>query len=335
MNAIRMLEQENVRVFRYAMETGRKLGVGSFGSVVELTIKGGKFAGKRIHEALIFEGDPAVLVKECKLMSELIHPNITKFCGVCTLPSCTIPVLVMELMDYSLEDVIENDKECFSYTLAISIFIDVAHGLAYLHGRTPQVLHRDLTARNVLLDKCMTAKITDFGNSRIADATKIIKTMTRTPGTLVYMPPEAFNHHSKYCDRLDIFSFGHLALYALIREFPKDILSATYFTEEEDLAPRTEVERRSNYLEKLKYTLPQPDHALYKLTIQCLNNNPTRRPAATELLHWLQEIQRVDEGDEVESYAINVHGKRAPSLLEQMPSHINQRPEEIPEYEVG
>ena len=298
-----MLEQEDVRVFKNARETGRKLGVGSYGSVVELVIKGiGKFAGKKIHEALIGDGDSAVLVKECKLMLELVHPNITKFCGVCKLPSSTIPVLVMELMDHSLENIIENDKEYFPYTVAISVLIDVANGLAYLHGRTPRVLHRDLTARNVLLDQTMTAKITDFGNSRIVDATKIVKTMTQIPGTLVYMPPEAVDVHSKYGDRLDIFSFGHLALYALIREFPKDLLPPTYTTLEGQLAARNEVERRSEYMDKLNKALPQPEHPLYQLTMQCLHNDPARRPASTELLHWLQEIQRLVQEDYEDSY---------------------------------
>ena len=335
MDAIRKLEQADVAVYRNARETGRKLGVGSFGSVVELAIKGvGKFAGKKIHEALISDGDSAVLVKECKLMSMLIHPNITKFCGVCKLPSSTIPVLVMELMDFSLEYIIENDKEYFPYKVAISVLIDVANGLAYLHGCTPRVLHRDLTARNVLLDRTMNAKITDFGNSGIVDATKVIKTMTRTPGTLVYMPPEALDAHSKYGDRLDIFSFGHLALYSFIREFPKDLLPATY-PQGDGLAARSEVERRSAYVDKLKKILPKPDHYLYQLTAQCLHNNPTRRPSSTELLHWLQEIQRIEEGDDVESYAVNVHGKaeQRTGVLDQMRTDINQRPVEIAEYD--
>ena len=236
MDVIKSLERESVKVFRNVKETGRQLGIGSFGSVVELKIRGeGKFAGKKIHEVLIVDGDSQLLVKECKLMSSLIHPNIAKFCGVCSLPTSTIPVLIMELMDHNLEEVIENKTAEFQLDLLtkIAILIDIANGLAYLHNRTPQVLHRDLTARNVLLDKSMHAKLTDFGNSRLVDATRISKTMTQAPGTQVYMPPEALDAHSKYSDRLDIFSFGHLALYMLIQEFPKDLLPATYTASEQ------------------------------------------------------------------------------------------------------
>ena len=333
MDAIRKLKQEDVRVFRNARETGRILGVGSFWSVVELVIKGvGKFAGKKIHEVLIVDGESPILVKECKLMSELTHPNITKFCGVCKLPSSTLPVLVMELMDRSLEVVIENDKEDFPCTAAISVFIGVANGLAYLHGQTPPVLHRDLTARNVLLDQDMIAKIADFGSSKIIDAEKDSNAMTRNPGTQVYMPPEALDIHSKYGDRLDIFSFGHLALYALIREFPKNLLPPTYVTSEGLLAARNEVERRSEYVDKLSKTFSQPDHPLYQLTIRCLDNKPTRRPASTELLHWLQEIQRQEKSKLHPADFRNIHTteeERMSMSLRQMKLDINRHQVEV------
>jgi serine/threonine protein kinase len=54
-------------------------------------------------------------------------------------------------------------------TLKRSMLEDVARGLLYLHKHTPQIVHRDLTAKNVLLTSCFVARITDFGNSRIID----------------------------------------------------------------------------------------------------------------------------------------------------------------------
>ena len=260
--------------------------------------------------------DESVIAKECKLMSELIHPNIAKFCGVCMLPSSPIPVLVVELMDHSLEEIVENTKEALSYKVALSIFIDIAHGLAYLHGRSPSVLHRDLTARNVLLDKSFNAKITDFGNSRIVDAIKVSKTMTQTPGTLVYMPPEAMQGHSRYGDRLDIFSFGHLGLYTIIREFPRKILAPTYYNDDGAFLARSEVQRRGEYMEMLASKLPK-GHNLYPLIEQCLHNNPPRRPTAIELLRWLQDIQRLELEDFDEPVEYQVHHGAASQVTDQ------------------
>ena len=61
------------------------------------------------------------------------------------------------------------------------------------------------------------AKISDLGNARIVNLQpgQLARTLTRIPGTFVYMPPEAFNEGSQYGPRLDIFSFGHLALFTL------------------------------------------------------------------------------------------------------------------------
>ena len=106
----------------------------------------------------------------------------------------------------------------FRFTCKLSILSDVTKGLVFLHTRSPVVVHRDLTARNVLLDAAMTAKIADLGNSRITNLRpgQLAQTMTRgIPGTLVYMPPEASTDH--YGPPLDMFSFGHLSLFAAIQ----------------------------------------------------------------------------------------------------------------------
>ena len=292
MDVIQLLERDGIKVYRNVKETGRQLGVGSYGIVVELTIQGeGKFAAKKLHEVHITAVDKFHFVKECKLMSELCHPNIVQFFGVCMLSLSTFPALVMELMDHSLEEVIENTAD-FPLETTISVFIDIANGLTYLHTHNPQVLHRNLTARKVLLNKLFKAKITDFDNSTIVNVTKECKTRTPAPGETVYMPPEALDPHSKYSDKLDTFSFGHLALYAIIREFPQNLLPATYDATDGTLLARTEVERRSIYMEKLQSKLSSQDHHLYRLVQLCLHNDPTKRPSSTKLLHWLQEIQR-------------------------------------------
>ena len=63
----------------------------------------------------------------------------------------------------------------------------IARGLAYLHNHKPAVIHRDLTARNVLLNSDRVVKISDFGNPRIIDidpacSSEFIST-SHVPGT--------------------------------------------------------------------------------------------------------------------------------------------------------
>ena len=102
-------------------------------------------------------------------------------------------------------------------SLKCSVLEGVASGLLYLHDRPSPVIHRDLTAKNVLLTSSLVAKITDMGNSRIIDMRpdQMARTLTNLPGTLVYMPPEALDDRSRYGPSLDIFSFGHLALFTI------------------------------------------------------------------------------------------------------------------------
>ena len=175
-------------------------------------------AGKKIHEILFRDiGVNDIVAKymhECQLMSDLRHPNITQFLGLCFLPNCQLPVLVMERLDGSMHNLLETVSNV-SLTLKYSMLEDVARGLLYLHNHNPQIIHRDLSAKNVLLTSSLVAKITDLGNSRIVNIQpgQLAQTLSRNPGTLVYMPPEALNAAARYGPSLDIFSFGHLGIF--------------------------------------------------------------------------------------------------------------------------
>ena len=179
-------------------------------------------AGKKLHEALIEAGNEGVAdvvrkyEQECQLMSSLRHPNITQFLGLCFLPGTQLPLLVMERLETSLDDLLEH-MPGLPLSLKRSVLEDVASGLVYLHKRTPPVIHRDLTSKNVLLTSSLVAKITDMGNSRIVSMRpgQMARTLSQLPGTLVYMPPEALDETHRYGPSLDIFSLGHLALYTI------------------------------------------------------------------------------------------------------------------------
>jgi len=156
--------------------------------------------------------------RECQLMARLQHPNVTQFLGLCLLEESTLPLLVMEKLEMSVDDLLEYSS-CLPLPIKVSILTDTCKGLNYLHSEDSPVIHRDLTARNVLLTSSLMAKITDLGNSRIVDLKpgQLAMTLTKTPGTAVYMAPEALGDSNKYGTALDVFSFGHFSLYTLIQ----------------------------------------------------------------------------------------------------------------------
>ena len=125
-----------------------------------------------------------------------------------------MPVLVMEQLNTNLDNLLETSLS-IPLTLKRSLLADVARGLLHLHTHNPPIVHRDLSARNILLTSSLVAKISDLGNARIINLRpgQLARTLSRIPGTLAYMPPEAFDEPLRYGSQLDIFSFGHLALF--------------------------------------------------------------------------------------------------------------------------
>ena len=137
-------------------------------------------------------------LQECQLMSSLRHPNITQFLGLCFLPGTQLPLLVMERLELSIDGLLENVPG-LPFSFKRSILEDIASGLLYLQDRPSPVIHRDLTANNVLLNtSSLVAKITDMGNSCIRPS-EMAKTLTNLPGTLachqrLWMTGPAMDH---------------------------------------------------------------------------------------------------------------------------------------------
>ena len=277
---------------------GKKIGSGAYGQVEEVVVPVGA-AAKTIY-AFLGEAKAATeFARECKLMSTLRHPNIVQFLGVTFFPGSRLPALVMERLLTNLHDLLAPEPPhssdavtLFSTALKCSVLHNVACGLAYLHERSPPVIHRDLSARNVLLNSEMVAKIADLGVARIVPPGS---TMTKGPGALVYMPPEAFAEKSKYDASIDVFSFGVITIFTIGEVFPCNLLESTYFDEKSGvLLGRTELQRRSKYLRYVNEQLRacgqlRGDHPLIQLIQQCLHNLPAKRPSIREVLHLLEE----------------------------------------------
>ena len=216
-------------------------------------------------------------------MSKLCHQNLVQFLGVHYKPDSDLPILVMELLPMSLSNYLESE-EMIPNHIKNSILYDVSEGLQYLHTQSPPIIHRDLTANNVLLTSEKRAKIADFGVSRYfkVESGKDYMKLTTCPGTILYMPPESLTSkckatHERF-NKLDIFSFGVLILHVYTREWPQPTAAFG-----ENNKPKTEVERRQHLLDKVDSVI------LKNLAVQCLNNQPQSRP------HILEIRQEIDQ----------------------------------------
>ena len=228
---------------------------------------------------------------EFRILFSLRHPNIVQYQCVCPLPNSELPALVMEQLQTNLHDYLLNPSyENLSLNAKVSILQDISRGLAYLHNHKPAVIHRDLSAKNILLSSARVAKISDFGNSRIIDidpaSSSEFKSTTHVPGTIIYMPPEACSDHAKFNEKLDIFSFGHLALFTTTQVYPCDLLPVY---DEDKSCFRTEVERRQVYIHQLEQQLGE-NHDLITLIKQCLHNSSKVCPTADNIVCSLEKL---------------------------------------------
>ena len=275
-----------------AEPTGRQLGAGAYGSVEQVNIEGALYAAKRFRVEICKSPNESheKFFAELRILCSIHHPNIVQYHCVCYLPNSKSPALVMEQLQTNLHDYLLNPSYAnLPMNAKVSILQDIARGLAYLHNHKPAVIHRDLTARNVLLNSDRVAKISDFGNSRIIDidpacSSEFIST-THVPGTIIYMPPEASSDHAKFNKKLDIFSFGHLALFTATQVLPYNLLPVY---DDDKSCYRSEVERRQKYIDQLEQQLGG-DHDLIKLIKQCLRNSPKERPTAKDIIRDVEQ----------------------------------------------
>ena len=273
------------------LDTGEKKGSGAYGAVYKVTIDGVPCIAKRLHDILV---DPEVPRRqrasiqqkfhgECTLLSQLRHPNVVHFVGVHYGRNQDDMSLIMECLDTDLARCLETQPN-IPLEVKLSILLDVSYGLLYLHTHSPQVIHRDLTAANILLTRDKRAKIADLGVSKLLDPrTRAAMIQTKAPGTHFYMPPEALKVNPNYDETLDIFSFGHLALYVVNQMFPEvfEVTITPAVLHEETL----QIAKRRPAIDEMG-----GDHCLHDVVTKCLQDNPNKRPTTLKLNEMLNHL---------------------------------------------
>ena len=258
--------------------------------VLRLEYRGLKCAGKQLYPVLYEQGVGDTVRRfeeECRLLAQMRHPNIVQFIGVYFEESSRVPILVMEFLPTTLARCIDT-YGVLPEEVSYSILHDVALGLYHLHSQTPPIIHRDLSANNVLLTPNMTAKISDLGVARILNLTpQQMSRMTSTPGTPAYMPPEAMRANPRYDARMDEFSYGILMIHVLCGKWPLPVCEAARPDPRnpDQLIPVSEADRREEYLRDIGNA-----HPLMDLILRCVSNNPVRRARATEIIQRMADM---------------------------------------------
>src|SRR4051812_7628298 len=199
---------------RYRLE--KIIGAGGMATVwkAEDAQLGRKVAIKALSETLL--ADPAYVARferEAKIAAGLVHPHLVKVFDYGA--GGARPYLVMEYVEGpTLAALIARDGRSID---ADRLAAELLDALRQIHAAG--VVHRDVKPSNILVDGVGTAKLTDFGIARPADATQLTQT-GQVIGTLGYMAPEV-KEGREADQRSDLYSLG-----VVLRECAKGGASA-------------------------------------------------------------------------------------------------------------
>ncbi|CAN1251854.1 Receptor-like kinase TMK3 [Linum perenne] len=189
--------------------SGNELGRGGFGTVYKGRLEDGTMIAVKRMEAGVFNSKGlGEFEAEIAVLSRARHRHLVSLLGYAI--GETERLLVYEYMSQGalsrhLFQWQKLNLDPLSWTRRLSIALDVARGMEYLHSMARETfIHRDLKPSNILLGEDFRAKVSDFGLVKLAQNGHD-SVATRLAGTFGYLAPE---YAGKITTKSDVFSYG-------------------------------------------------------------------------------------------------------------------------------
>ncbi|KAG8635535.1 hypothetical protein MANES_16G044450v8 [Manihot esculenta] len=308
-----------------------KIGEGGFGSVYKGELLDGTFIAVKQLSSKSRQGNRE-FVTEIGMISGLQHPNLVKLYGCCIEGNQLL--LVYEYLENNnlARALFETSVLTLDWATRQKICVGIARGLAFLHEEsTLRIVHRDIKATNVLLDRDLNAKISDFGLAKLCEEENT-HISTRIAGTVGYMAPE-YALWGYLTEKADVYSFGVVAL-----EIVSGRNNANYRPENEAVCLLDWafiLQQKGNLMEivdprlKSEFNVEEAERMI-KVALLCANASPTLRPIMSVALSMLEGKTTIDE--EVTSdpgiYAEDMRFKPLKSHYQQMQRLSSSRSQE-------
>ncbi|XP_073138548.1 uncharacterized protein [Henckelia pumila] len=295
------------------------LGSGQFGSVYRgiLDDKHLSIAVKVLN--LEIKGASKSFMTECNALRGIRHRNLLKLLSVCEsidFQGIDFMALVYELMDKgSLEKWLHDDyaqeeghpqresNRYLSITQKLSIAIDIASAVEYLHHGTDSIIiHGDLKPSNILLDENMTAHVGDFGLAKVVSsifpAYNGNSSSVAIKGTIGYIPPE-YGITDNRTTQGDVYSFGIFVLEMFTNIRPTDDVALNGHSSLHHLVRHALQNQDMNIVDHI---IPREDrynsklrncvNCILEVGVACSMESPKDRMTMTDVVRDLNKIQK-------------------------------------------
>ncbi|XP_024639729.1 probable LRR receptor-like serine/threonine-protein kinase At1g07650 isoform X2 [Medicago truncatula] len=281
-----------IKVATKNFDAANKLGEGGFGSVYKGQLSDGTVIAVKQLSSKSKQGNRE-FVNEIGMISGLQHPNLVKLHGCCVEGNQLI--LIYEYMENNCLSRIlfgkgSESKKKLDWLTRKKICLGIAKALAYLHEESRiKIIHRDIKASNVLLDKDFNAKVSDFGLAKLIEDDKT-HVSTRIAGTVGYMAPE-YAMRGYLTDKADVYSFGVVALEIISGK------SNTNYRPDDEFFYLLDwayvLQERGNLLELVDPDIGSEystEEAIVMLNVAllCTNASPTLRPTMCQAVSMLE-----------------------------------------------
>jgi len=201
------------------------------------------------------------------------------FYGACVEPTASELILVLEhTHGQKLQEVVALPHDRLGLHARASLVHDVASALAYLHAQRPAVVHGDISASNILVERWpsgkMRAKLLDFGLSRL-----MCLGAKSLGGTLAWMAPEVLSGVAMLHTSADIFSCGWLLFMTITGRHPANAETTGSALAELELWEYPRCDEFGGY-------------GVPELFAACVQDEPAARPQATKVLQALARCRQ-------------------------------------------
>lgn len=278
------------------LQVEREISQGGFGLVYRGVLRPSERRGKlekgKHYRVAIkdMKGDRSVriyeLLKECRIMASMNHPNLCNFLGICA--KLHVPhskqYILSELMDCSLFDLVHRPQATkwlgeLTTLCALDLADGICGGIGYMHSKS--LVHADLKSSNILIDhtssRKLIPKICDFGHA----AVRSHPASHHRCGTPHWAAPEALRNEA-IGPKSDVFSFGVMLWEMLAQSLPHQNLT---------FAQVVGAVGWSGWLPDMEL-LPEVPAGLRELLLRCLGFAPMDRPPSQELRRQIRRIRR-------------------------------------------